>query len=138
MTASSAADRRPAVGTASHGWLANRFAIISRSLVLVYLFVPVAYTFAFSFNDSGKSNIVWNSAASTLKHWQDPCGAPGVCEALVTSLQVGVDRDARGDGARHDARVRAGAATVPRPRRPATCSSSCRWRRPRSCSARAC
>ena len=71
-------------------WLANRFAIISAIVVLLYLFVPVAYTFAFSFNDYRKSNIVWNSAAGpTLKHWKDPCGAPGVCEALVTSIKVG-------------------------------------------------
>ena len=47
----------------------------------------MAYTFAFSFNDHGKTNIVWQGF--TLKHWKDPCGAPGVCESLVTSLQVG-------------------------------------------------
>ena len=71
-------------------WFANRFAILSAIVVLLYLFVPVAYTFAFSFNDYRKSNIVWNSAAGpTLKHWKDPCGAPGVCEALVTSIKVG-------------------------------------------------
>nr|WP_277626722.1 ABC transporter permease [Arsenicicoccus piscis] len=60
-------------------------------MVLVYLFVPVAYTFIFSFNDYKKSNIAWNPQGSpTLKHWADPCGAPGVCEALGTSLQVGL------------------------------------------------
>ena len=72
-------------------WLTTHVAMIVALLVLVYLFVPVAYTFVFSFNDYRKSNIVWNSAAGpTLKHWKDPCGAPGVCDALVTSLQVGV------------------------------------------------
>ncbi|HYN29903.1 MAG TPA: ABC transporter permease [Dermatophilaceae bacterium] len=60
-------------------------------LVLLYLFLPVAYTFVFSFNNYRKSNIVWNPEGSpTLKHWRDPCGAPGVCESLVTSLQVGL------------------------------------------------
>ncbi|WP_270889919.1 ABC transporter permease [Pedococcus sp. 5OH_020] len=64
--------------------------MITALTVLLYLFVPVAYTFAFSFNDYRKSNIVWNGAAGpTLKHWRDPCGAPGVCDALVVSLQVG-------------------------------------------------
>ncbi|KQU71014.1 ABC transporter permease [Phycicoccus sp. Root563] len=72
-------------------WLGTHVSMIAALAVLVYLFVPVAYTFAFSFNDYRKSNIVWNSAAGpTLKHWKDPCGAPGVCDALVTSIQVGV------------------------------------------------
>ncbi|MGG5260923.1 ABC transporter permease [Phycicoccus avicenniae] len=71
--------------------LQNRFAIIVAVLVLLYLFLPVAYTFVFSFNNYRKSNIVWNPQGSpTLKHWQDPCGAPGVCDALVTSLQIGL------------------------------------------------
>ena len=71
-------------------WLTTHVAMIAALAVLLYLFVPVAYTFAFSFNDYRKSNIVWNSAAGpTLKHWKDPCGAPGVCESLVTSIQIG-------------------------------------------------
>ena len=72
-------------------WLGNRFAMITALLVLFYLFLPVAYTFVFSFNNYKKSNITWNPEGSpTLKHWKDPCGAPGVCESLVVSLQVGV------------------------------------------------
>jgi spermidine/putrescine transport system permease protein len=62
--------------------------MISAILVLLYLFLPVAYTFAFSFNDHGKTNIVWQGF--TWEHWQDPCGVQGVCESLVTSLEVGV------------------------------------------------
>ena len=68
-------------------WLADRFAMLSAIAVLLYLFLPVAYTFAFSFNDHGKTNIVWQGF--TWEHWQDPCGVAGVCESLVTSLQVG-------------------------------------------------
>jgi spermidine/putrescine transport system permease protein len=71
-------------------WIGNRFAMITALLVLFYLFLPVAYTFAFSFNNYKKSNITWNPEGSpTLKHWKDPCGAPGVCESLVTSIQIG-------------------------------------------------
>ncbi|MBL0748916.1 ABC transporter permease [Nocardioides sp. G10] len=61
--------------------------MLSAILVLLYLFLPVAYTFAFSFNDHGKTNIVWQGF--TWKHWQDPCRVDGVCGSLVTSLQVG-------------------------------------------------
>ena len=72
-------------------WLGNRFAMITAILVLLYLFLPVAYTFVFSFNNYRKSNIVWNPVGSpTLKYWKDPCGAPGVCESLVTSLEIGL------------------------------------------------
>ncbi|MCA0178003.1 MAG: ABC transporter permease [Actinobacteria bacterium] len=64
--------------------------MIAAILVLLYLFVPVAYTFAFSFNNYKKSNITWNPEGSpTLKHWKNPCGAPGVCESLVKSLEIG-------------------------------------------------
>ena len=79
---------RPSAGKRAQVWLANHFAMISAILVLLYLFLPVAYTFAFSFNDHGKTNIVWQGF--TWKHWQDPCGVQGVCESLVTSLEVGV------------------------------------------------
>ncbi len=72
-------------------WVGDRFAMIAAVLVLFYLFLPVLYTFIFSFNDYRKSNITWNSnAGPTLKHWQNPCGAPGICDSLVTSLQVGL------------------------------------------------
>ncbi|MCC2309076.1 ABC transporter permease [Cellulomonas chengniuliangii] len=57
-------------------------------LAFLYLLVPVAYTVAFSFNDAGKSNLVWRGF--TLDAWRNPCGAPQVCEAFAHSLQVGV------------------------------------------------
>jgi len=67
-------------------WVADHFAMIAAVAALLYLFLPVAYTLVFSFNDHGRSNIVWEGF--TLEHWQDPCGVPGVCSSLVTSLQV--------------------------------------------------
>ena len=61
-------------------WIADRIAVIIAIAVLLYLFVPVAYTFVFSFNDYRKSNITWSGF--TLQHWENPGGAPGVCDAL--------------------------------------------------------
>ncbi len=58
------------------------------ALAFLYLLVPVAYTVVFSFNDAGKTNLVWRGF--TLENWQNPCGAPQVCEAFANSLQVGV------------------------------------------------
>lgn len=57
-------------------------------LALVFLLVPIAYTFVFSFNDSNKSNIVW--VGFTFDNWTRVCDAQGVCSAFVTSILVGV------------------------------------------------
>ena len=57
------------------------------ALGFLFLLVPVAYTVLFSFNDGGKTNLVWRGF--TLDAWRNPCGAPRVCSALVGSLQVG-------------------------------------------------
>jgi spermidine/putrescine transport system permease protein len=53
-----------------------------------YLFIPVGYVFAFSFNNSGKSNIAWRGF--TFSNWQDPCKVVEVCGAVGNSLQIGV------------------------------------------------
>jgi len=57
-------------------------------LAFAYLFTPVAYVTVFSFNDGGKSNIVWHGF--TLGNWADPCGAADVCSAVGNSLKIGV------------------------------------------------
>lgn len=81
----------PSAARRARTWVSDRIVMIVAIGVLLYLFLPVAYTFVFSFNNYKKSNIAWNPEGSpTLKHWKDPCGAPGVCESLVTSLQIGV------------------------------------------------
>ena len=56
-------------------------------LAFIFLLVPVAYVFAFSFNDAGRTNLSWRGF--TLENWLNPCGAPAVCEALGNSLQIG-------------------------------------------------
>ncbi|MEA2611708.1 MAG: spermidine/putrescine transport system permease protein [Chloroflexota bacterium] len=54
---------------------------------VVYLLLPVTVMALFSFNDPiGKSNIAWQGF--TLKYWLDPFGAPGLQDAVVTSLEI--------------------------------------------------
>ena len=65
-------------------WLLPLYAI----LALVFLLIPIAYTFVFSFNDSVKSNIVW--VGFTFDNWTNVCNAQGVCAAFGTSILVGV------------------------------------------------
>ena len=57
------------------------------AFAVLYLLMPVAVMALFSFNDPvGKSNIAWQGF--TLKYWLDPFGAPGLEDAVATSLEV--------------------------------------------------
>jgi spermidine/putrescine transport system permease protein len=69
-------------------WLREHLVLLVGLLVLAYLFVPIGYTVAFSFNDAGRSNLSWQGF--TLKNWRNPCGAPEVCTALGNSLKIGL------------------------------------------------
>lgn len=68
-------------------WFQRNLIRIYAAIAFTYLFIPVAYTFAYSFNDGGKSNLVWKGF--TFANWMNPCGAPDVCTALGNSLKVG-------------------------------------------------
>ena len=57
-------------------------------LALIYLLVPIVYTIVFSFNDSVRSNIIWNGF--TLNNWLGVCNAQGVCEAFTNSIIIAV------------------------------------------------
>jgi len=79
---------RPSFSHRTSRWISRNLIRIYAGLAFIYLFIPVAYTFVFSFNDSGKSNLVWQGF--TFDNWQNPCGAPQVCTAVVNSLQIGL------------------------------------------------
>ena len=80
--------RRQPAGRRAARWLSRNAIRIYAVIGFTYLFIPVAYTLVFSFNDSGKSNIAWKGF--TLEKWQNPCGAPDVCTALGNSLKIGL------------------------------------------------
>jgi spermidine/putrescine transport system permease protein len=69
-------------------WLGANALRVYGVLAFAYLFAPVAYVTVFSFNDGGKSNIVWRGF--TLDNWADPCGAADVCSAVGNSLKIGL------------------------------------------------
>jgi len=79
--------KRP-LGAVISRWFARNLIRIYMGLAFTYLFIPVLYTFVFSFNDSGKSNITWQGF--TFEKWLNPCGAPRVCEALGNSIKIGL------------------------------------------------
>ena len=100
----------------------------------VYLALPILVMIAFSFNDPpGTFNFVWGEFS--LAAWQNPFGRPGLQTAIATSLGIAASRPS---SRRHSARSSRSpcAATTSAAGARRTCSSSSRWRRPRSCSAR--
>lgn len=69
-------------------WLGSNALRIYGFLAFGYLFLPIGYVTVFSFNDGGRTNIVWNGF--TLKNWQNPCGAPEICTSVRNSLGIGL------------------------------------------------
>ena len=69
-------------------WFSRNLIRIYMALGFIYLFVPIAYTFAFSFNDYVKSNLVWREF--TLDNWKNPCGVLDICPALGNSIKIGL------------------------------------------------
>jgi spermidine/putrescine transport system permease protein len=80
--------RKRPVSSRVTGWLGRNIIPIFAVLAFVYLFVPIAYTLAYSFNDAGRTNLVWRGF--TLDNWKNPCGAPDVCNALGNSIKIGL------------------------------------------------
>ena len=76
------------IGATISRWIGRNLIRIYMVFAFTYLFIPVAYTFVFSFNDSGKSNLIWKGF--TFDNWTNPCGAPEVCTALGNSIKIGL------------------------------------------------
>jgi len=67
--------------------LGRHWLVVFSGLVLLYLFIPIIVTVLFSFNDNlGRFNFTWRGL--TIEHWRNACGVPGLCPAMVRSLQV--------------------------------------------------
>lgn len=58
------------------------------ALALLFMMVPIFYTFVYSFNDSLKSNLIWRGF--TFDKWLNVCGVQNgaVCQAFVNSLVI--------------------------------------------------
>ncbi len=70
-------------------WLREHAVTIVGILVIVYLLVPIAVIFVFSFNDpAGRYNFTW--VGFTLAHWKNVFGIPELNEALWTSIKLAV------------------------------------------------
>ena len=70
-------------------WVTEHLVLGVALLVLLYMFVPIFVVVLMSFNDPS-SRTSYQFDGFTWENWQDPCGAPAVCESVLTSLQIGL------------------------------------------------
>ncbi len=74
-------------GARAWRWLREHAVNIVAGLVVLYLLIPIAVIFLFSFNNpSGRYNFTW--VGFTLSHWAHPFSKPELTEALLTSLKL--------------------------------------------------
>ncbi|MCB0914407.1 MAG: ABC transporter permease [Actinobacteria bacterium] len=83
-----AAPERLSAGRRVRRWFGANALRVYMGIAFVYLLLPVAYTFLFSFNDAGRTNLTWQGF--TFDNWLNPCGAPQVCQSVVNSLTLGL------------------------------------------------
>jgi spermidine/putrescine transport system permease protein len=71
-------------------WLSDHMILFIGIVVLVYMFVPIGYIFALSFNQpSGRSaNAQFN--AFTWDNWSSICDPEGLCSSVALSLRVSI------------------------------------------------
>src|SRR5215217_9610398 len=70
-------------------WLREHAVQIVAVLVVLYMLIPIAVIFGFSFNDpAGRYNFTW--VGFTFEHWSNAFGIPELNEALLTSLKLAV------------------------------------------------
>jgi len=68
-------------------WLREHAVTMVAALVVIYMLVPIAVIFLFSFNDpAGRYNFTW--VGFTLEHWGNAFGIPELNDALLTSLKL--------------------------------------------------
>jgi spermidine/putrescine transport system permease protein len=68
-------------------WVRKHWIAVVGVLVVVYLLVPIAVIFLFSFNNpSGRYNFSWSGF--TLSHWSNAFGIEDLTEALLTSIKL--------------------------------------------------
>jgi spermidine/putrescine transport system permease protein len=69
-------------------WLADHAILIIGILVLVYMFVPIGYIFALSFNQPSGRSATAQFESFTWHNWTSICEPEGLCDSLVLSFKV--------------------------------------------------
>ncbi len=75
---------RPPVGR----WLTDHLVLFIGILVLVYMFVPIGYIFALSFNQPSGRSATAEFESFTWSNWTSICEPEGLCDSLRLSIAV--------------------------------------------------
>jgi spermidine/putrescine transport system permease protein len=70
-------------------WIRQRLVVFVALLVLLYLFAPIVVVMLMSFN-APKSKLSYTFDGFTWQNWQHPCRPYGLCDAVSTSLRIGL------------------------------------------------
>jgi spermidine/putrescine transport system permease protein len=76
-------------------WVSDHLVLIIAILVLAYMFVPIGYIFALSFNQPSGSTTGHQSATGqfesfTWSNWSSVCEPSGLCDSVRLSLEVSI------------------------------------------------
>jgi len=71
-------------------WLSDHLVLIIGIAVLAYMFVPIGYIFALSFNQPSSRSATAEFESFTWSNWTSICEPDGLCESLRLSLAVGI------------------------------------------------
>ncbi|HEU4810797.1 MAG TPA: ABC transporter permease [Nocardioides sp.] len=69
-------------------WLADHVVLLIGILVLLYMFVPIGYIFALSFNQPTGRSATAEFESFTWTNWTTICDPDGLCDSLQLSLAV--------------------------------------------------
>ncbi|QNE19968.1 ABC transporter permease [Kribbella qitaiheensis] len=70
-------------------WIGRHLILFIGLLVLLYLFAPIFVVILMSFN-APKSKLSYQFDGFTLHNWTHPCQPFGLCDAVSTSLRIGL------------------------------------------------
>jgi spermidine/putrescine transport system permease protein len=70
-------------------FLGRHVVLVVGSLVLVYMFLPIAFVLLMSFNEP-KSRLSYEFDSFTWDNWLHPCASAGMCSSVATSIEIGL------------------------------------------------
>ncbi|MCW2764666.1 MAG: binding-protein-dependent transport system inner rane component [Nocardioides sp.] len=71
-------------------WLSDHLVLLVGILVLVYIFVPIGYIFALSFNQPSGRSATAQFESFTWSNWTSICEPEGLCDSLQLSFEVSI------------------------------------------------
>jgi spermidine/putrescine transport system permease protein len=71
-------------------WISDHLVLMIGILVLVYMFVPIGYIFALSFNQPTGRSATAQFESFTWSNWSTVCEPEGLCDSLRLSIEVSI------------------------------------------------